>query len=331
MKYFKAIVFSSNPVEGVFRFKNVFQLYPLNAVDAPKDPIIKIYPAVLEYCIAEHEKISLEGDFKELSPIISEWSQSANYQNRILRFLTAFSNYRFFFPRPFPQWFVSIDSKLPREQMNGQTSQAGLNMYRFPSLAKDAFITQFTDVDLAEIEPKNHQEYFTHLDLEGKEPVSFSQYIMAAFHNYFLLNSQQVSAVDSAVMLINQGVELRDTMKSLSFLSFISSIETMVGLANQEVPIERCRSCGQEQFKVMSKFRDYIYKYVSNNDTVKRDVNAMYSLRSKIVHEGMLLLGDGIIDWSETGEKDNQWQRHIMAMQTSRISLMNWLLMGGNK
>jgi hypothetical protein len=36
MKYFKAIVFCSNPVQGFFRFKDIFQLYPLVSKNAPE-------------------------------------------------------------------------------------------------------------------------------------------------------------------------------------------------------------------------------------------------------------------------------------------------------
>lgn len=331
MKYYKAVVFCSNRVEGVFRFKDVFQIYPLSIEEAPKSELIKIYPFVLEYCITDEGQIELDGELKEISNFISELTQSANFQNLILNFLTAFSNYRFFFPKPNVQWFVSIDHELSEAEMNNQISKPGLNVYRFPTMSKNAPITAFTEVDQPEIEPKEHPEYFQNLDIEGTEVVCFSKFMSAAFHNYFLLAKEQQEAIESAAILINQGIELQDTMKSLSFISFVSSIETMVELENKGVKIERCETCKIEKYRVTVKFINYVYKYATNNKNAKKQIQSIYNLRSKIAHTGMLLFGDGKINWSDNEEKDGQRQTHLQAMQLSRLSLMNWVLMRGSE
>jgi len=331
MKYYKAIAFCSNPVEGFFRFRNMFQIYPLKSENAPHNKLVKTYPFVLEYCIVNDEQIQLEGDLAAIGPIVSKLTQSANIQNQILNYLSAISNYRFFFPKASVQWFVSIDPKLSEGEMNSQTSKIGLNAYWYPNMQTDAIITKFTEVNFTEIEPKKHPEYFFHIDIDGSEFVAFSQYIKEAFHYYLLLDKDQRKAVDAAVMLINQGIELRETMKSLSFLSFVSSIETMVAFENKDVKVKICGTCNQQIYKIMAKFRDYLLKYVTDNTDTKKEIDKIYALRSKIVHEGMLFLGDGKIDWSDNIEKNSQWYTHLQVMQISRISLMNWILMRGNE
>lgn len=100
----------------------------------------------------------------------------------------------------------------------------------------------------------------------------------------------------------------------------------MVSNEYKEVKIERCSTCNQEQFKVMNKFREYLFKYVTSNKQTKNEINEIYSFRSKIAHTGKLLHGDGLIDWSKNDEKYEQQQIHIKAMQIARLSLINWIL-----
>ena len=57
--------------------------------------------------------------------------------------------------------------------------------------------------------------------------------------------------VNSAASLICNGVDLRTKMKSLSFISFVSSIETMVNYKFRNVPIENCKEYGQPRYKVV--------------------------------------------------------------------------------
>ena len=170
-----------------------------------------------------------------------------------------------------------------------------------------------------------------HLDIEGEEVVKFSQLISAAFHNYFALGNDEKQIVDAAVSLITNGIDLRNKMKSLSFISFVSSIETMVNHEFRDEEVKRCETCGTQQFRVMGKFRDYLLKYASDNPETKKEVTDIYYIRSKIVHTGLLFLGDSKIDWSDDKKQNEQWATHIKVMQVSRVSLTNWLLMRGNE
>jgi len=328
MKYHRIIAFCSNRVTGHFRFKDIFQIFPLDAADVPTSKLIKYYPFVLEFRLEDTGRIELDGELKEVSNIIGELTAQLNFQKRILKLLTAFSNYHFFVPQVEPQWFVHADG-LSEEEMNNQTSAAGLNIYCYPKLKEGVPITEFTKVDYARVDTGEHPQCFQHIDLDGKEEVIFSQYLSNALLNYFLLSDDQLAPVDSAIELIAQGVALRATTKSLSFIAFVSSVETMVAYETKDVPLEKCAACGQDQYKVMAKFRDYLFKYVSDGRDAKKTINEIYGLRSKIAHTGLLLFGDGKIDWTANAEGDKHYDLHLKSSMIARLGLMNWILMRG--
>lgn len=77
----------------------------------------------------------------------------------------------------------------------------------------------------------------------------------------------------------------------------------------------------------MGKFREYLFKYASDNPNTKKEINDIYKLRSNIVHTGMLFLGDNKIDWPDDKKQNEQWQIHIKVIQINQVSLTNWLLM----
>lgn len=324
MRFYKTIVFCSNPVKGVFRYKDVFQIYPINSSQAPHDDNIKMHPLILEYCVREEKEIDVVKSLAEHQDIISTLASSANLQKFILRALSTFSNYYFFSPRSYLQWFIKVNGS--EEEVNSQKSEVGLNHFYYPGMEKENQIIAFSKTDFAEIPAKEHAEPFMHLDIDGKEMVTFSKYIKGAFHNFYILSTEEQNQLYAAITLINNGLEIKDDLRSMSFISFISSIETMVALENKHVPNERCETCGQERYKVVAKFKDYLLKYASDNPKIKKDIDAIYGLRSKIVHAGMLLLGDTDLDLSDSKSTDAQLHIHLQAMQVSRLSLMNWIL-----
>ena len=136
-------------------------------------------------------------------------------------------------------------------------------------------------------------------------------------------------------------------MKSISFLSFVSSIETLVNLEYKDKkddivfechdcqtlkssPIS-CKKCGRPIWGIKAKFKTFLKTYVAASDDSMAKFNRIYNLRSAIVHTGALLLGDEQIDWGLSEKADSQFITHIETMQVARLSLVNWLLLGLGK
>ena len=79
-------------------------------------------------------------------------------------------------------------------------------------------------------------------------------------------------------------------MKSLSFFSAVSAIETMINLEYKEEKIEFdcnhckslkssariCQKCGKPKWGIAEKFREFLGKYVSNSKSSRRKFNKIY-------------------------------------------------------
>jgi Apea-like HEPN len=325
--FYKAVVFCDNPLTGYYRFEDKFQIYPFVSENAPQSDKIKMYAVAIEYCVDRNVEMEVPELLKDLKDTIARTTHSTNYQRQILSLLSAVSNYRFYYPTPSIQWFGEIPNGELKDEMNKHKSKAGLSLYWYPEMFNENQITSFTEPKFPKVEFVKHPDCFMNLDIEGKEEVKFTQHIDVAIHNYFALIDNVREIVNSAISLICNGIDLRIRMKSISFISFVSSIETMVNYEFRDEEVKKCDTCGTQQFRVMGKFRDYLLKYASDNEKTKKEVNDIYNLRSKIAHTGLLFLGDNKIDWSNDAMQNEQWQTHIQVMQISRVSLTNWLLM----
>jgi len=327
VKFYKAIVFCSNPFTGFFRFKDIFQIYPFLSAKAPESDKVKLFPIAIEYWVDNAYPVEVHSALIEVEDIAAKMTRSQNRQKEILNLLSSITNYRFFYPTPELNWFMPVPNGTITEDVNNQKSIGGMSLYWHPELYSDNQITSFTTPPFPNIELTKHPDYYANIDIENKEGVMFPQYINYTLEKYFLLNGEAWQAVNSSTSLICNGLDLRTKMKSLSFVSFVSSIETMVNYEFRNEKNEICEECNRPLYSIAARFRDYLFKYASNGSDAKKKINKIYGIRSKIVHTGLLLLGDNLVDWSDDKKQGEEWQTHIESMQTSRLSLTNWLLL----
>ena len=78
---------------------------------------------------------------------------------------------------------------------------------------------------------------------------------------------------------------------STSFLLLVSSIESLIHIKHVDQSVERCGECGQERYRVVRKFKEFLdeYSYEIAPSTKQR----IYQLRSNLVHRGQFLPLDG--------------------------------------
>lgn len=91
----------------------------------------------------------------------------------------------------------------------------------------------------------------------------------------------------SACLVVDKAKKLSHFEQSASYMFLVSAIEALVELENRGVKNNKCEGCGQEQYRVMAKFRDFLDKYGWDIDNKSK--NDLYSMRSKISHLGKLL------------------------------------------
>ncbi len=152
-------------------------------------------------------------------------------------------------------------------------------------------------------------------------------YIDKFLEAYYSIDEKKRPALRKSMYLFYTGIELRGRYPSISFASLVSSIETLINL--QKYPSRPCNMCGQKIFKVGERFRDFLKIYAFNgkmNREQKRIINKIYGIRSKILHEGNLLLASKV--W-ERGSKDmnKRWDQsfiHKDLIEITRACIINW-------
>jgi hypothetical protein len=94
--FYRAIIFSKIPLTGVFRYRDVFQVYPAALKNMPYYSGQRHYSLILEYWTTDADNVVIEHEFEELSDLYSDTVRTLNKQDKILSLLTLISNHRFF-------------------------------------------------------------------------------------------------------------------------------------------------------------------------------------------------------------------------------------------
>ena len=173
--------------------------------------------------------------------------------------------------------------------------------------------------------------YFTNHPIEDdKEKVLFQRGIITALDTYYDLPEETQKRVFSAMKLIANGIKMGIQHQSLGFISYVSSIETMVDLENKDLKIHHCETCGQPIFSVKKKFLSFLEKYVSGTESSKKKFSDLYNLRSRIAHSGKLFLSDVEFSLLNQDETNKEWFKYMEVQQLARLSMFRWLLFNGN-
>ncbi len=144
---------------------------------------------------------------------------------------------------------------------------------------------------------------------------------------YFDLENEELQIARKALKLFYDGIKLEVEYTSLSFVSFISLVETLIAFYFKEIKVKQCKECGQKIFKVRQKFLEFTQRFLGRNDReIKKYLDKLYGLRSSILHQGLLLLSD---ERSFSGgefdpERDDYWVRINTTLIVRKI-LINWI------
>lgn len=328
-----------------------FQIYPLE--DYINNELkTSHYPFVLEYKISSNDvkRTSYEDLLEEANKplkeedvdFFSKISHEYNVMIYILRLLTILTNHHFFIYNVSESgWFMNLDGKKNEDFL----CKYGSKIYVDSRLKHFGFISEFTKTKYERINLINHSHYYQYPDIDNVEmgELEMSQFSLDFFNKLESLSSVQKKYFDSAVVLINNGMKIRTEMKSLAFLAFISSIETMTALEakinKEEIEFEcnscksiknsnySCGKCGKPIWGISQQIKLYLEKYLSDDEKLKTAINKLYNYRSKIAHAGSLLTGDINFEWDDVEKRKEHYEALTAAMQYSKMSLVNYVLM----
>jgi hypothetical protein len=313
-RLYRNVVFSRSPLKGLFRYKDIFQIYPCYFSKAPKFQYATNQPLVMEYYIEENNS-----ENSNINPLANALTQ-INKINRLCQLMTAITNHRIHNSQPaevlWGKTFPGYENRNHKSENHGYSTPI-VGIYSYPGLDDDLDITQFSNPEFPmpmKIPHKNY--YFTNpIDSFDKE-ILLPETIYRILDKYFALDYETRKIIDSVCLLICNGIEIKERMKSLSFLSFVSSIETLLNFEYRELNNQikykcneckslqksgfSCKTCGDPTWAISFKFKEFLENYVSKSSSSRKKFDKIYSIRSKIIHSGALLLGDGIFDLSES-------------------------------
>ncbi len=319
-------VFVNSAISGYYRYKNEFQIYPL---DPSLKGVANLHrPLCIEFCY-DPSKIKID----ERKP---KQIYKFDHENSIVReylfLLNVFTQYLFYLYDSDQCWFFPLSSEDGLDNIKnlkgynehikscwGQKSFNGDINSDFISIKEN----EFSILKLEKIKEEQSDTYF---NVYGKrlnsDPVTFPSDINLYLDEYFKFTKEKKNDFLSAVSLFTSGMVLRDNRShlSLSFASFISSIETLSAFDYKGKSVEKCSECNQERYRVSKKFRDFFEFYIKEDKDLAKYIKRIYSIRSKILHNGQLFLSD---------IKENQFSdileiEHMIRL--IRISIINWLL-----
>jgi hypothetical protein len=345
-KYFRNIIFSKTPLKGFFKFHNEFQIFPCDFPNLPNINHTEDFPLIIEYWIDEDENQEVLPEMESIKNFIASTTNQTNKLNRITRLLTAITNHRIFqLSDPSFKWGLPLPPNHGEnpEELDNTSSCLNLGVFAYPGMANDLKIDGFSEQRFDNVKYFPHHHYYTHDPIDSKKKeIAFPASINTTLEKYYSLEPKTQKIIDSICLLIFNGIELKSKMRSLSFISFVSSIETIVDLdfKSEKLEIEfdcdecknikssplNCNKCGRPIWGISAKFKLFLKRYVATSEEAEKKFKRVYNLRSKIVHSGMLLLGDYQIDWSRSDRSENEWIIHAETMQLSRLAMVHWLL-----
>lgn len=343
-KFYRRIVFSKTPLKSQFRYRDRFQILPIDSEIAPLSPYSKHIPLLLEYYIDFDDKQNP----KEID-IFDDLSAQHVIEFEILNILSVLSNHRFFrYSNVVSQWaMLAPDTEFKnlnqeqKDSYNNQYSSWTVGGYVYPGLREEMEIKEFTDKKYPEtplVSP--YFTYFTQDPVENpKGEILFPETIYSCLDNYYLLSAKTLKKIKSSVALVCDGMDISDSKRSLAFLSFVSAIEALVGLEFSDKKIEfqcnscksikispyHCLDCGQPIWGIKAKFKEFLKKFVAESKSSVATYNKIYNLRCKIAHQGQLFIGDYELSLKNMDKKENDWLMQLKTLQLVRLSLTNWL------
>lgn len=341
-QYIRNIIFTKTPLKGKFKYEDLFQIYSLNLENAPNSLVTDHFPMIIEFWYdSDSLPVVAEFDSANVNSWIAKTTAQTNRLIELTNLLSSISNFQFFFYRkPETYWSVPIP-EVKTEEINNISSSWSASLYYYPKIGAELKIEEFTEPDFEEITLVPQKKYYCFNPIESKDKnIDFPDSINAILAKYFEIEDDKRKVALSAIYQICNGLELFHRMKSLSFFSFVSSIETLVNYEFRNEKVEytcndckalksserNCKKCGSPIWGVSAKYREFLFKYVSNDPNAKKIYNKIYDIRSKITHTEYLMNGENFLNWEFNDKTEEIAKKHLEAMQLARRSLINWIL-----
>jgi hypothetical protein len=328
-KFHKHIIFCKTKLTGHFRYRDEFQIYPADFEGMPKSSIQEHHPIVLEYVIYDDEIIVPTKEKDELTDLRTLTASTLTKQDKIISLLTLFTNHYFFrFKDLTGYWGLPILKDNPGEEANTWSSKWNMAMFHWPEYPEQFKLENFTELSIPKVDLIEHFSYYYNPNFDsyyGDKVITFPNTIYSGLDSYFAKNDETKKTLNSAISFVYSAMQMKGYEKTMSIIASFTAIETMVNWENIDFKAESCKVCGQLQFKVSQKYRDYLLKYIGKSDNNRKKINAFYKLRSEIIHTGARLKTEDLYANLPKEAKDKEFLNHMEVLQMSKLAVIHWL------
>lgn len=319
--YRQAIVLSSLPVIGWYRYRDVFQILPPHEELKRPPAVLAHHPLIFQWRYPESkEPRTILGHF-DVPKWVLDKENAAEQARELLLVLSVLLSNRIFEYHGRQSWFVdlektgssALDPKWGQELYTGQDFKGS--------------IENFSSVDgVPAIEEVESNHYFNRRFISYDAVFDIPKDLTWLLDRFFDLSSEDKKAFLSSCALFEQGVDVWSMYPSLSFVGFVSCLETLINVDNRDVTVERCNECGQDRHRVTRKFRDFFLRYGDDSPEFKKYAMKIYKYRSRVVHTGELFNGEVMPEQfgSDNRIYDDDFRRSVI--RTCRICMVNWML-----
>jgi len=304
----QVVGFSSERVEGYFRYKDSFQIIPVPD-NAPKpEVLVADHPFLLQFSYISCPDITIDNIHR------------SHKSNVYIRLLNLFSNSLISLGSRYARFSWTMDTKDP----NNWTSEWRQEGYTYKGFSGK--IDEYIPVEnFQPIKRIPYRDYYSRPPAISLGPLEFPDNLEKSFDLAFSLNSQEWKRFFMACSWYYQSIDIWQESNSSAFIALVNAIECLIDKPKKE--LEKCECCGQPKYNVTKKFKEFLKNYTPFLEKeFPKEKELIYNVRSKLSH-GLDLLMRDLEPWyfiqNIRAEEQDILQRNLYFI--TRIAIYNWL------
>jgi hypothetical protein len=291
-------------VQGVYRYKDIFQVFPIPA-EAPHAPMIAAdHPFVLQFKYLSCSDATINGHRRTEKAV------------KLTRILNTLCGSAVFPSARYVQHFWGI---CPDKEFTCRLTQEG---YGYPGFAPE--LKEFSaSNELPAIQLFPAATYYDINFFSGDYAVTLPDSIEKYLDKVLSLKDEHAKRFEIASTWFSQVNGLWPQSSSSALIAVVSAIEALL-----EKSSDFCKECGQPKFEITKKFRAFLKEYVPGIEEVfPEEFKAIYGMRSDLAHGNALLAAD-LEYWNYFGTPLQQWQDEFQrnTFYITATALRNWVL-----
>ena len=304
----RQILFTAVPVEGWFRYNDVFQIVPVPPEAPRPGQLIGDHPFLLEFRFTG----STNGMVRVLRRGIREREIELLLNGLLCWSLHSIGN------RGLRYWV------LPEIEDTTKWKSAYLQeMYTSPRMALegDDFLPTASLTPLVEVTPT---DYYARHGITAGQALDLPSGLSAMLDQFFTLPREDRDRFLRASFWFQYATRAFDYSQSAAYMALVSAVESIMPTTEDR---PKCDKCGQSVGPGPPKmFIDFVEQFATGTSISKSDRSRFYGVRSAITHGARLLHSDRA-GWGGSFTPAGIRERSDMTAmwRIVRIVLVNWL------